>query len=68
MYETQPMTALEPKLTLVKDVKPPMGQRIYMVSIYGVGILGDYNPELGIVAWMPLPKLSKNQRAKLEEK
>lgn len=67
MYETKPLTALEPKLTLIADAMPPLGRKIYMVSEYGNGILGDYHPELGIVAWAPLPKLTKEQRKRIEE-
>lgn len=67
MYEAPAYTADEPKLTLIADLMPPFGQKIYMISKYGNGILGDYHPELGIVAWMPLPRLSKEQRKRLEE-
>ncbi len=55
-------------MTLVKDEKPPMGTKLYLVSEHGIGILGDYHPEWGIVAWMRLPKLSDEQKKRLEEK
>jgi len=67
MYERPVLTADEPKLKLVMDEKPPMACKLYMVSIYGTGILGDYHPELQIVGWMELPKLSKDQRRRLKE-
>lgn len=65
MHERQPITAENPKLTLVMDQKPPMGSRIYMVSEYGAGFIGEYHPELGVVAWCPLPKLSQEDRQRL---
>ena len=68
MYERPVLSALEPRLKLVMDEKPPMGTKIYMVSMYGNGFIGDYHPELGVVAWSELPKLSKEQRKRLEEK
>jgi hypothetical protein len=68
MYESKPQTTLEPKLTLVKDEKPPLGTKLYLVSEHGIGILGDYHPEWGIVAWMRLPKLSDEQKKRLEER
>ena len=68
MYERPVLTADEPKLKLVMDEKPPMGVKVYMVSEYGTGFLGDYHPELGVVAWAELPKLSKEQRQRIQEK
>jgi len=67
VYERPVLTADEPKLKLVMDEKPPMACKIYMVSEYGTGVIGDYHPELGIVAWAELPKLSKEQRKRIEE-
>lgn len=67
MYEIKPLTALEPKLTLIADEMPPLGRKIYMVSEYGAGILGDYHPELGVIAWMPLPRLTQEQKERLKE-
>lgn len=67
MYEHKPITTLEPKLTLVCDEKPPLGTKLYLVSKDGIGILGDYHPEWGIVAWSLLPKLTTEQKKRLEE-
>ena len=67
MYESQPLTSYEPKLKLVIEEKPPKGKRLYLVSLYGAGYIGDYHEDQGAVAWMPLPKLTKEQKALLEE-
>lgn len=67
MYERKPLTAIEPKLTLLMDEKPPLGKKIYMVSTNGIGILGDFHPEWGIVAWAPLPKLTDEQHRRLQD-
>ena len=68
MYERPVLTADEPKLKLVMDEKPPMGTKIYMVSEFGNGFIGDYHPELGVVAWAALPKLGAEQRKRIQEK
>jgi len=67
MYERPVLTADEPKLKLVMDEKPPMGVKIYMVSEFGAGFIGDYHPELGVIAWSELPKLSKNDKLRLQK-
>lgn len=66
MYESQPITAYEPKLKLVRDEPPPKGKRMYLVSLYGAGYIGEYHPEQGAVAWMELPRLTKEQKSRLE--
>jgi len=68
MYERPVLTADEPKLKLVMDEKPPMGCKLYMVSEFGAGFIGDYHPELGVIAWSELPKLSKEQKKRIQEK
>ena len=67
MYETQPLTALEPKLKLICDHPPPKGKRMYLVSLHGAGYIGDYHAEHGAVAWCELPKLTKEQKERLEQ-
>jgi len=36
-----------------------------MVSDQGVAFMGDYREDYGVVAWMPLPKLTKEQKERL---
>ena len=67
MYETQPLTALEPKLKLICDHPPPKGKRMYLVSLHGAGFLGEYHPEQGAIAWCELPKLQPNDKLRLRE-
>lgn len=68
MYEAQPLTSEEPKLKLLYEHPAPKGKRIYMVSMYGAGFIGEFHPELGVVAWCELPKLSKEQKKRLQER
>ena len=67
MYEHQPVTAYEAKLKLVCDHPPPKGKRMYLVSLYGAGYIGEYHPDQGAVAWCELPKLTKEQKERLEQ-
>lgn len=65
MYERAALSADKPSLKLVCDDPPPLGVKLYLVSTHGIGILGDYHPEWGIVAWSELPKLSPEQKRRL---
>lgn len=61
----KPLTQLNPELKLIIDERPPRGQKIYGITYAGVGVLTDYLPEYRLIAWMPLPKLTKEQKVRL---
>jgi hypothetical protein len=56
---------LAPVPRLVMDEAPPVGVKLYLISDAGVGFLGQFHPEMRIIAWCPLPKLTENQKDRL---
>lgn len=56
-----------PELRFVIDERPPLATKIYMVSVFGNGFIGDWRPEYQIVAWAYLPKYSKEQKEREEQ-
>lgn len=65
MYQSSPLSEIEPKCRLVAECPPPRGMKIWMITKYGNGFPGDYHPEWDVVAWAPLPKLTPEQKDKL---
>jgi len=66
MYEKKPLSEVRPACRLVWEEKPPIGKRLWLISKYGNGFAGDYHPEYGVVAWAPLPKLTEEQKTKVQ--
>ena len=64
---TKHLAELRPGLEFVVDERPPIATKVYMVSRYGIGIIGDWRPEYQMVAWSPLPKFTKEQKKRLEQ-
>jgi len=68
MYETKPLTEIEPSCRLIVDELPPLGQQVWLISKFGTGYKGVYTPpDDYIVAWSPLPALTKEQKIRLRE-
>jgi hypothetical protein len=60
----EPMAVLKehhPGARFVIDERPPIGKRIWMVTQWGNGFAGDYNPEYKVVWWSYLPALTPEQ-------
>ena len=66
MYETKPLSEVRPACHLIVDGKPPT-ERVWLINRYGAGCQGYWYPDGGFVAWSPLPKMTKEQKAKLDE-
>jgi hypothetical protein len=64
---TRYLAELAPVPRLVMDEAPPRGVKLYLISESGPGFLGQYHPEMQIIAWCPLPKLTENQKDRLRE-
>ena len=67
MYEKKPLSEVRPACRLVCEEMPPLGVRLWLISKYGNGFPGEYHPEFGVVAWAPLPKMTEEQKRKVEE-
>lgn len=67
MYEKKPLSEVKPECRLVWEHKPPIGKRLWLITKYGTGFAGDYHPEWGVVAWSPLPKLTEEQKVKIQD-
>lgn len=69
MYETKPMSEVEPACRLIDDELPP-NKDVWLISKYGHGFRGTYNKhsDTNVVAWAPLPKLTEEQRAYIIKK
>ena len=67
MYESKPATEVAPECRLCMDELPPSGQHVWLITKWGNGFRGLYHPEYGIVAWAPLPALTKEQKKRLRE-
>ena len=67
MYESKPLSEIAPVCRLLHDEPPPVGKRIWMITKYGNGFVGQYHPEYGVLAWCPLPALTKAQKIRLKE-
>jgi hypothetical protein len=67
MYEKNPLTEVAPSCRLCMDEMPPLGQDVWLISRYGNGFRGAYHPELEVVAWAPIPKLTKEQQQRLRD-
>lgn len=59
------LSELHPELRLIVDELPPLGKKIWMVTVFGNGFSGDYHPEYRVLAWCPLPKLTPEQKRRL---
>lgn len=66
MHEQRPLSEVQPKLRLCCEEPAPKNVRIYLVSEHGAGFIGQWYDECGAVAWCPLPKLTPEQKRKLE--
>lgn len=60
------LSELRPELKLVVDEVPPLGTKIWMVTEFGTGFAGDYHPAFHVVAWCGLPKLTPDQKKRLQ--
>lgn len=67
MYENKPLTEVAPVCRLCVDQLPPLGEQVWLITKYGAGFRGLYHPEYEVVAWAPLPKLTKEQKQRLRE-
>lgn len=66
MYESKPVSEVEPACRLLMDELPPLAQDVWLITKYGTGFRGRYSREdTSIVAWSPLPKMTAEQRARL---
>ena len=60
------LTELNPSVYLIKHAPPPKNTKIWLISKYGVGYAGPYDPEDNtLVAWAALPKMTKEQKEEL---
>ena len=67
MEITEHLAELNPGLRFVVDDRPPITTKVYMVTQYGIGVIGDWKPEYQMVAWSPLPKFTPEQKERLEQ-
>jgi hypothetical protein len=51
---------------LIVDELPPLGKSVWLITRQGSGIRGAYHPEWGVIAWAPLPKLTPEQKRRLQ--
>lgn len=59
---------LGPIPRLIVDEKPPLATKVWLVTKYGNGYAGCYDKtDPTIVAWCPLPKLSPEQKRRLND-
>ena len=60
---------LNPACRLITDELPPGGTKVWLITKYYTGFAGTYDKhDHTIVAWSPLPKLTKEQKLKIESK
>ena len=67
MYEERPMTEVAPMCRLIIDEMPPVNKQVWLISKQGNGFRGAYHPEYGVIAWAPIPKLTKEQKERLRQ-
>lgn len=62
------LAELGPIPRLVIDERPPIGTKLWMITKFGNGYVGTYDKtDPHVVAWCPLPKLTKEQKQRLQE-
>lgn len=66
MADILPESEVRPSCHLIVDKAPPKGKKIWQISQWGVGVARPYDPAYGTVAWSPLPKLTPEQKARLQ--
>jgi hypothetical protein len=66
MYESKPKSEVRPACHLIVDGKPPTEQ-VWLINRYGAGCRGYWYPDGGFVAWAALPKMSAEQKVRLNE-
>lgn len=57
---------LAPVPRLIEDEKPPIGKKIWIITVLGNGYAGTYDKnDKTQFAWCPLPKLTPEQKRHL---
>ena len=60
---------LNPACRLISEEKPPGGTKVWLITKYYTGFAGVYDKnDNTIVAWSPLPKLTRQQKLSIESK
>jgi hypothetical protein len=69
MYEIKPVSEIRPSCRLVDEEKPPIGQDLWLITMYGHGYRGRWDKhDESVVAWAPLPKLTEEQKEYIHKK
>lgn len=60
------LAEISPNCRLIIDELPPLATKVWLITKWYTGFAGTYHPEYDIVAWAPLPKLTKEQKDRIE--